>query len=135
MLPDPKDPSFLGALIYFHHAARTLSFSGAANALNVTPSAVSHRIAALESALGKRLFERRVREVRLTQDGIELAGSAARIWDELQSVTTQLARQDVLRVSVGPYLSSQWLMPRIGEFEAMHPGLRAGRNPNSLTKC
>ncbi len=124
MLADPKDPSFLGALIYFHHAAETLSFSGAAKTLNVTPSAVSHRIAALETALGKRLFERRIREVRLTQDGVALAGSTARIWDELQSMTTRLNRQDVLRVSVGPYLSSQWLLPRIGEFEAMHPKLR-----------
>lgn len=124
MLPDPKDPSFLGALIYFHHSAQALSFSGAAQALNVTPSAVSHRIAALETALGKRLFERRVREVRLTQDGVELAASTGRIWDELQALTTQLTRHEVLRVSVGPYLSSQWLLPRIGSFEARHPDLR-----------
>ncbi len=124
MHPDPRDPSFLGALIYFHQAAETLSFSGAAKALNVTPSAVSHRIAALEAALGKKLFERRVREVRLTQDGVVLASSTARIWDELQSMTKQLDRQEVLRVSVGPYLSSQWLLPRIGAFEAMHPKLR-----------
>jgi LysR family glycine cleavage system transcriptional activator len=124
MLPDPKDPSYLGALIYFHHAAEALSFSRAAEALNVTPSAVSHRITALEEALGKRLFERRVRQVHLTRDGRELARATARIWDELQAVTEQLAAQEVLRVSVGPYLSSQWLLPRIGAFEAQHPGLR-----------
>lgn len=124
MLPDPKDPSYLGALVYFHHAAESLSFSGAARALNVTPSAVSHRITALETALGKRLFERRVREVRLTQDGAELARSTAAIWEELTRITRQMTSQEVLRVSVGPYLSSQWLLPRIGEFEAQNPGLR-----------
>lgn len=79
MLPDPKDPSYLGALVYFNHAAEGLSISRAARVLNVTPSAVSHRITALENALGKRLFERRVREVRLTQDGAELAQATAAI--------------------------------------------------------
>ena len=124
MLPDPKDPSYLGALVYFHHAAESLSFSRAAQALNVTPSAVSHRITALENALGKRLFERRVREVRLTQDGAELARATAVIWNELKEITGHLTAQEVLRVSVGPYLSSQWLLPRIAAFEAQHPGLR-----------
>jgi LysR family glycine cleavage system transcriptional activator len=124
MLPDPKDPSYLGALVYFHHAAESLSFSRAARTLNVTPSAVSHRITALETAIGKRLFERRVREVRLTQDGAELARATAAIWEELTRITRQMASQQVLRISVGPYLSSQWLLPRIGEFEARHPGLR-----------
>ena len=124
MLPDPKDPSYLGALVYFHHAAESLSFSRAAQALNVTPSAVSHRITALETAIGKRLFERRVREVRLTQDGAELARATATIWAELTRITRQMATQEVLRISVGPYLSSQWLLPRIGAFEAQNPGLR-----------
>lgn len=124
MLPDPKDPSYLGALIYFHHAAEALSFSLAADVLGVTPSAVSHRITALEAALGKQLFERRVRQIHLTQDGFQLANSTARIWVELQQLTAQMTHQEVLRVSVGPYLSSQWLLPRIGAFEAQHPGLR-----------
>jgi LysR family glycine cleavage system transcriptional activator len=124
MLPDPKDPSYLGALVYFHHAAESLSFSKAAQALNVTPSAVSHRITALEEAIGMRLFERRVREVRLTQDGADLARATSVIWSELTEITSRLKAQEVLRVSVGPYLSSQWLLPRIGAFEALHPGLR-----------
>jgi DNA-binding transcriptional ArsR family regulator len=114
MLPDPKDPSYLGSLVYFHHAAESLSFSKAAQALNVTPSAVSHRITALEEAIGKRLFERRVREVRLTQDGADLARATSVIWSELTEITSRLKAQEVLRVSVGPYLSSQWLLPRIG---------------------
>ncbi|WP_170334431.1 LysR family transcriptional regulator [Ruegeria arenilitoris] len=124
MLADPKDPSYLGALVYFHHAAESLSFSRAAQILSVTPSAVSHRITALENAIGKRLFERRVREVRLTQDGAELARATAVIWNEINEITGKLTTHEVLRVSVGPYLSSQWLLPRIGAFEAQHPGLR-----------
>ncbi|MGO4910508.1 LysR family transcriptional regulator [Pseudorhodobacter sp. W20_MBD10_FR17] len=87
-------------------------------------SAISHRINALETALGKRLFERRVREIQLTQDGIELARGVARIWEDLQQVAAQVTRQDVLRVSIGPYLSRQWLLPQKSAFEAENPGLR-----------
>ena len=124
MLPDPKDPSYVGALIYFHHAAEALSFSKAAEALRVTPSAVSHRISALESTLCKRLFERGTRQVHLTQDGVELAAVTARLWADLRKATDRLARQPVLRVSVGPYLSSTWLMQRLGSFEQRHNNLR-----------
>ena len=124
MLPDPKDPSYLGALIYFHHVAKAMSFSKAADALNVTPSAVSHRISALETGLERRLFEREVRKIHLTQDGIELAKSTEAIWDELQRITSQITRQHVLRVSIGPYLSSQWLLPRLVQFDAEHPDVR-----------
>ena len=53
MISDPKDPSFVGALIYFNAAAQRLSFADAAGDLGVTPSAVSHRVAALEAALAK----------------------------------------------------------------------------------
>lgn len=124
MLPNPKDPAYLGALIYFRHVAKAMSFKKAAQALNVTPSAVSHRISALETALERRLFEREVRAIHLTQDGIELAKSVEIVWEELQRITSQITRHDVLRVSTGPYLSSQWLLPRLGRFEALHPGLR-----------
>ena len=124
MRANPKDSAYLGALIYFHHTAKALSFSKAADALSVTPSAVSHRIASLEAALGKRLFEREIRRVQLTQDGVELAKSTDVIWDELQRITSQITDQHVLRVSVGPYLSSQWLMPRLAQFEAAFPNAR-----------
>lgn len=124
MLPNPKDPAYLGALIYFHHVAKAMSFTKAADALSVTPSAVSHRVSALEAALGRRLFEREVRKIHLTQDGLELAKSTEAIWEHLQRITTQLTRQHVLRVSVGPYLSSQWLMPRLPHFEEQYPHVR-----------
>lgn len=124
MIPTIRDPAYLGALIYFHRAAQRLSFARAADDLGVTASAVSHRIAALEAAFGKRLFERGVRSIRLTPEGVDLASACQRIFTDLAAVTDSLADRKVLRVSVGPYLSSVWLMPRLADFERLVPGVR-----------
>lgn len=124
MKPDPTDPSFMGALIYFNEAADKLSFALAADALGVTPSAVSHRIAALEVALGQRLFQRETRRVRLTPEGSRLAQVTRETMGKLRKVADRLANEQVLRVSVGPYLSSMWLMARLKDFERPYPGLR-----------
>ena len=51
----------LTALRAFEAAARRGSFKLAADELHVTPSAVSHAVAALEEFLGVKLFHRRVR--------------------------------------------------------------------------
>ncbi len=72
MVPNLRDPSFLGALVRFERVAGALSFTKAAAELGVTASAVSHRIVQLEAALGKRLFERSPRMVALTPEGLEL---------------------------------------------------------------
>jgi LysR family glycine cleavage system transcriptional activator len=124
MIPNIRDPAYLGALIFFHRAARHLSFAKAAEDLGVTASAVSHRIAALESALEKRLFERGVRAIRLTRDGAELASTTERVFADLEAVTETLSERKVLRVAVGPYLSTVWLMPRLADFERSEPGVR-----------
>lgn len=124
MIPDPRDPAYVGALVYFDRAATALSFAKAAAVLGVTPSAVSHRISALESSLGHRLFERKTRRIQLTPEGVELAEMARRIFDDVRLTTLRLVRTRVLRVSVGPYLSSMWLMRRLNGFETEHEDLR-----------
>jgi len=63
----------------FVWVARLKSFSLAAERLNTTQAAVSHRIAALERELGIRLFERDSREVRLTALGNDAREHAERI--------------------------------------------------------
>ncbi len=124
MIPNLRDPTYIGALVFFECAARHLSFSRAAAELCVTPSAVSHRIAALEKALGARLFERQTRRVSLTQEGLELAKIARESLNRLRDATEKIVSTRVLRVSIGPYLSSNWLMPRLTEFEQDNPGVR-----------
>jgi len=64
--------ALLQNLRVFTFAAHALSFKAAAQALCLTPSAVSHRIKDLETDLGIRLFERRTRAVVLTADAAAL---------------------------------------------------------------
>jgi LysR family glycine cleavage system transcriptional activator len=59
----------LNALHAFEVAARHLSFTRAADELNVTQGAVSHRIRALEERLGRPLFRRDGRAMALTEAG------------------------------------------------------------------
>ena len=56
----------LKAVRYFEAAARHLSFSKAAEELNVTHSAISHQIKALEEWVGQPLFDRTGRAIRLS---------------------------------------------------------------------
>ena len=59
----------LNALRAFEATARHESFSRAADELNVTPAALSHQVAGLESFLGERLFNRNARSISLTPAG------------------------------------------------------------------
>ncbi|MEL7470889.1 MAG: LysR substrate-binding domain-containing protein [Pseudomonadota bacterium] len=114
----------MGALLSFERAAFHLSFTKAADELGVTPSAISHRIAALEAALHRKLFVREVRSLKLTQEGASLAAGVTEIRDALLRLTAKTTSTDALRVSLGPYFSSSWLMPRLEHFEALHPNIR-----------
>src|SRR6056297_1017918 len=63
----PRPP--LRTLSFFEAAARCGSFRVAARELHITTSAVSHQIRKLETFVGKPLFVRHSRGVRLTVDG------------------------------------------------------------------
>jgi len=115
---------YLSALIYFERAATHQSFALAAEELHVTRSAVSHRISSLESILNVRLFTRTTRQVRLTRQGKDLFESTRQAFDLLRHGEARIARKGVLRISLGSYLSSHWLMGRLARFEAMHPNVR-----------
>ncbi len=63
------DPS-IDMLRAFEAAGRRGSYKAAAEELNLTPSAISHRVTRLEQLLGERLFEPHGRGVVLTQSGM-----------------------------------------------------------------
>ena len=110
----------------FEAAARTLSFTKAAEELFITQSAVSRQIKSLEDNLGLTLFERRPRSLTLTEDGQTLYRIATDVLDRLQSATDQLraetgARQLSITTTTG--LASLWLIPRLRHFTALHPDI------------
>jgi len=114
----------LKAVRYFESAARHLSFSKSAEELNVTHSAISHQIKALEEWIGQPLFERTGRALRLTEAGRQFlppVRSAFRQLTEAAQDLRQANRGGPLTVSVLPSLASKWLVPRLYDFRAKHP--------------
>lgn len=95
----------------------TLSFTRAAEALNVHQSAVSHRIKGLEEALGHRLFQRTTRQLEPTQAGRILGEAAQQSLADFARALERIdaARQeDTIRLSVPSSLAMKWLIPRLG---------------------
>jgi LysR family glycine cleavage system transcriptional activator len=116
----------LEALRVFAAAARSASFAKAAAALHLTPSAVSHRIKALEEQLGTALFERRVRAVKLTEHGRRYAAAVEEALALLREATRRVRPAGgwrPLTLSVSPISGARWLLPRLARFEAQHPEL------------
>lgn len=130
----------LQAVQTFEAASRLSSFLRAAQELGVTPSAVSHRIRSLERELGVQLFHRVHRSVALTDAGRRYAEEVTAALRRIEAATQSLARQgksDILTVHVVPSLATQWLMPRLARFSALHPDidlrLNASHEPVDLT--
>ncbi len=110
----------------FEAAARTLSFTKAAEELFITQSAVSRQIKALEDHLGLKLFERRPRSLTLTENGQALYRIATDVLHRLQTATDRLkaetrARQLAITTTTG--FASLWLIPRLKRFTALHPDI------------
>lgn len=115
----------LHALPGFVAAARTGNLSRAAEALNLTVSALSHQIRGLEERLGQRLFLRSARGVELTPDGRHLFERIAPHFDALdQALRPYRPRRDeVLTLTLMPSFAASWLVPRLPDFLAAHPQL------------
>src|SRR4029077_8657091 len=89
----PRTPS-LDSLRIFVVAARHLSFTEAASALNLTQSAVSHRIRGLEEELGLDLFKPLTRRLELTPQGRALARRIDHAIGEIDRSIVELARPE-----------------------------------------
>lgn len=114
----------LGAVEAFAVAARTLSFTEAARELNLTTSAVSRRIAALEADLDARLFHRLNRALRLTAAGEKYLAAIGPAIEALRAASAAIrpsARGARLTLCVVPSFATLWLLPRLAGFTASHP--------------
>jgi LysR family glycine cleavage system transcriptional activator len=114
------------ALRAFEAAARHLSFTRAADDLNVTQAAVSHQIKLLENHLGFPLFTRLTRRLLLTNEGQILYASVYEAFDQIEGAIEKLTSgigDQVLTVSLTPYFSSKWLTVRLSQFWALHPNI------------
>ncbi len=114
----------LNALRAFEAAARHLSFTKAADELNVTQAAISHQVKTLEDWLGLKLFRRMNRALRLTEEGQGYLPPVADALDGLDGATRGLLRGDAARtltVSTMDSFAADWLVPKLKRFRALHP--------------
>jgi LysR family glycine cleavage system transcriptional activator len=121
----------LKMLATFECAARCGSFKAAGAELNVTTSAISHQVKALEQDLGFRLFERGHRLVNLTPEGRELMEALSAGFTSLSVVISQLrANHETPQLTIGATtaVSSLWLTPRITQFWRSHGDITVSQN-------
>ncbi len=116
----------LNGLRAFEAAARHMSFTRAADELNVTQTAISHQIRRLEEQLGIRLFVRRNRALELTREARDYLPSIRSAFADLHRATARLRRADQegrLTVSTTASLATKWLVSRVAAFQDAHPGI------------
>ncbi|MEM8812611.1 MAG: transcriptional regulator GcvA [Pseudomonadota bacterium] len=116
----------LNAIRAFEATARHLSFSKAAEELNLTPSALSYQVRMLEDHLGMKVFKRLNRAIELTETGARLFPGIRDGFDRLRESFDQLTPDtpdDVLVVSTGPAFAAKWLTPRVFRFVDAHPDI------------
>ena len=117
-------PPPLKNLRAFCVAARHRSFKFAADELCLTPSAVSHQMKELETALGMRLFERKTRALELTTAAHRLLDEVEPLLEALDRTLAQMARRNgrhTLRVRLPALFASELFIPRLAAFCAANP--------------
>jgi LysR family glycine cleavage system transcriptional activator len=121
----------LNPLRAFDAAAQHLSFTRAAEALNVTQSAVSHQIRLLEDFLGQPLFCRTAHGLSLTESGKSLSPVVRAAFDSISMAVDEMKSDELgqpLTLSLRPFFSFNWLSPRLVDFRNTHPDIRIKLN-------
>lgn len=116
----------LSLLSAFEAAARLGSITAAAKELDLTQSAVSRQIKALEEQVGVALFLRERQTIRLTLAGDSYAREIRESLRRISTASLNLrANPDggTLNIAILPSFGTRWLAPRLGEFLAENPGI------------
>lgn len=117
----------LTVLQAFEAAARHSNFTKAALELNLTQSAISRQVKMLEEQLGVLLFERVRKRVLLSAAGQQLLPSVKRLLAQSEEMVLRARAgadgKTVLSIATLPTFGSRWLLPRLPEFLARHPGV------------
>ncbi len=113
------------SLRLFDVVARHLSFTAAAEELNLTKGAVSYQVNRLERDLGFPVFTRRHRGIALTEKGKRLWHASQVAFRDLDREITGLREEAPGRITIGlsTYFASRWLSPRLMTFMAEHTGI------------
>ncbi|MGE5503456.1 MAG: LysR family transcriptional regulator [Actinomycetota bacterium] len=113
----------------FHAVAEAGSFTHAGEVLNLSQSAVSRQISALEESLNLPLFHRHARGLILTEQGELLYRTAREVFSKLAMTEALLTEsrerpQGPLKITTTVAFGSLWLTPRIKEFLDLYPDIQ-----------
>ncbi|MCB1387153.1 MAG: LysR family transcriptional regulator [Nitratireductor sp.] len=117
----------------FHSVADAGSFTHAADQLNLSQSAISRQVSALESDLGVPLFSRHARGLILTEQGETLYHTVHDVLVKLQNTVSSLTESTEkpagkLRVTTTVGLGTGWLTTRINDFLELYPDVQLELN-------
>ncbi len=112
----------------FYTVAKVGTFTNAGDALNLSQSAVSRQISALESSLGIKLFNRHARGLILTEPGETLYNAVQEVFTKLSLTEATLTENKTrptgsLKVTTTPAFGSNWLAPRLYKFIEKYPDI------------
>jgi DNA-binding transcriptional LysR family regulator len=110
----------------FHAVAEAGSFTHAGDTLNLSQSAVSRQISALEEALSVPLFHRHARGLILTEQGDQLNRTVREVFAKLAMTEALLTESrdkpaGRLKITTTVGFGSTWLAPRLPSFLETHP--------------
>jgi DNA-binding transcriptional LysR family regulator len=113
----------------FHAVAEAGSFTHAGETLNLSQSAVSRQISALEESLNVPLFHRHARGLILTEQGELLFRTARDVFGKLAMTEALLAEsrespQGPLKITTTIAFGTLWLTPRVREFVELYPDIQ-----------
>jgi len=113
----------------FHAVAEAGSFTHAGETLNLSQSAVSRQISALEESLHVPLFHRHARGLILTEQGELLFRTAREVFAKLSMTEAMLSEskehpKGPLKVTTTIAFGSTWLTPRVKEFLELYPDVQ-----------
>lgn len=114
-------------LIAFKTVVEQGSFTAAANELCITQSAISHQLAKLERALGRKLLLRSARGLTLTNEGEVLIAAIGEPLTQLIAAFETRARHEpggILKIQVEPVFAATWLAPKLEDFLQKYPNLQ-----------
>ncbi len=127
----------LNALRAFEAVGQNLSFTGGAQALTVSQSAMSRHVSSLEDLIGKPLFERSASGLRLTAAGQVLLPVVSKCLDRMEQTINTIRDKDgesrPLRVHMPPSLLYQTALPLLHSFRCEHPEIRIDVSTSNVT--
>ena len=112
----------------FHAVAEAGSFTHAGDVLNLSQSAVSRQISALEEALQVPLFHRHARGLILTEQGEQMNRTVREVFAKLAMTEALLSESKEkaagrLKVTTTSGFGTAWLAPRLPRFLSAHPDI------------